>query len=167
MTGISEIITDHRNIFLRYWSVTHYAEWSHKASLAPRLNKTTDCSYQTQAEIVSRQTWFPFPSHPKSRAGKSIGESGPWKLPEFLVCPWHKTSRKQPGESAEDNTYTSADFLGANLLRTKENEQGKWVNRYLQITTPEIPRLRISQPLPGFRILHQRQWGSVWLGVLK
>lgn len=68
-----------------------------------------------------------------------------------LWCVRDKTSWKQPDELAKDNTYPSMDFSGANLLRAKENEQGKWVNRYLQITTPEISRLKISRLLPVSR----------------
>lgn len=48
-------------------------------------------------------------------------------------------------------TILTPDFSGANLLWAKENEQGKWVNRYLQITTPEISRLKISRLLPVSR----------------
>lgn len=95
--------------------------------------------------LVKRDFLF----HPKIRIRASAKiDRGSCRNPR---CVRDKTSGKQPDELAEDNTYTSMDFSGANLLRAKENEQGKWVNRYLQITTPEIPRLKISRPSPVSR----------------
>jgi len=92
------MITDRRNIFLWYWTLTRYiryTEWGHKAFLAPRLNKTTSRSYRTQAEIVSRQTWFSFlPQNP----GKSIGEN---RLVEVVGIPGASVTR--PAGSSRTN----------------------------------------------------------------